>query len=129
MRSIVRKYHDFVSDPGFLRFDSNFDYLSTDQGSQFTSEVFAEAVITESKSALSMDGKGRAIDNVFIERQWGSVKYEYIDLNPPADGFELYKGLKHWVNDYNTVRRHKALDGVRLAKVYSANKRPISEAT
>jgi putative transposase len=102
--------------------------LNTDQGSQFTSEVFTVAVIDKAKSKLSMDGKGRAIDNVFIERLWRSVKYEYIYLNPPADGLELYKGLKHWFNDYNTVRRHKALDGQVPAKVYSANKRLIPEA-
>lgn len=52
------------------------EILNIDQGSQFTSEVFTKAVIDEAKSKLSMDGKGRAIDNVFIERLWRSVKYE-----------------------------------------------------
>ncbi|HHE32983.1 MAG TPA: hypothetical protein ENL07_10285 [Chlorobaculum parvum] len=54
--------------------------LNTDQGSQFTSEAFSEAVIIEAESKLSMDGKGRAIENVFIERLWQSVKYEYLYL-------------------------------------------------
>ena len=102
--------------------------LNTDQGSQFTSEVFTEAVIEKAESKLSMDGKGRAIDNVFIERLWRSVKYEYIYLNPPADGLELYKGLKHWFNDYNTVRRHTSLDGEVPEIVYYAKKPQATEA-
>lgn len=96
--------------------------VNTDQGSQFTTEVFTEAVINEAKSKLSMDGKGRAIDNVFFERLWRSVKYEYIYLNTPADGFELYQGLKRWFNDHNTVRRHTSFDGEVPATVYYAKK-------
>jgi len=75
------------------------EILNTDQGSQFTSEVFTRAVTQEAGVKLSMDGKGRAIDNVFIERLWRSLKYEYLYLNPPADGLELYKGQKHWFNE------------------------------
>ena len=97
--------------------------LNTDQGSQFTSEVF-----TEAKSKVSMDGKGRAIDNVFIERLWRSVKYEYIYLKPPADGLELYQGLKQWFNDYNTDRRHTSLDGEVPATVYHAKKPQATES-
>lgn len=54
------------------------EILNTDQGSQFTSEVFTKAVIEEAQAKLSMDGKGRAIDNVFIERLWRSLKHEYL---------------------------------------------------
>jgi len=96
--------------------------VNTNQGSQFTSEVFTEALINEAKSKLSMDGKGRAIDNVFNERLWRSVKYEYIYLNPPADGLELYQGLKQWFNVYNTVRCHTSLDGEVPVTVYYAKK-------
>ncbi|NTW54845.1 MAG: transposase [Chlorobaculum sp.] len=70
-----------------------------------------------------MDGKGRAIDNVFIERLWRSVKYEYIYPNQPSDGHELHRGLKPWFDDYNTARRHKSLNGEVPAMVYTANLR------
>lgn len=96
------------------------EILNTDQGSQFTSEVFTTAVIKEAEAKLSMDGKGRAIDNVFIERLWRSVKHEYIYSNPCADGLELYLGLKDWFTDYNTGRRHKALKGEVPATAYNA---------
>lgn len=104
------------------------EILNTDQGSQFTSEVFTKAVIEEASVKLSMDGKGRAIDNVFIERLWRSVKHEYIYHSPPADGLELYRGLKNWFNDYNSDRRHKSLDGAVPEVVYYANKRLTPEA-
>jgi putative transposase len=85
------------------------EILNTDQGSQFTSDIFTEFV--ESKQIkLSMDGKGRAIDNIFIERLWRSMKYEHVYLNPADDGVELYKGLFEWFNYYNTERRHQSLD-------------------
>ena len=104
------------------------EILNTDQGSQFTSEVFTKAVIEEAGVKLSMDGKGRAIDNVFIERLWRSLKYEYLYLNPPADGLELYKGLKHWFNEYNTERRHMALNGDVPKTVYYVKKQQAPEA-
>lgn len=102
--------------------------INTDQGSQFTNKVFTHAVIKEAESKLSMDGKGRAIDNVFIERLWRSVKYEYIYLNPPTDGLELYQGLKRWFNDYNTERRHTSLDGEVAEAVYYTKKLQATEA-
>ena len=104
------------------------EILNTDQGSQFTSEVFTKAVIEEAQIKLSMDGKGRAIDNVFIERLWRSLKHEYLYLNPPADGLELYKGLKRWFTEYNTERRHKSLKGEVPMNVYYAKKRQAPEA-
>jgi len=104
------------------------EILNTDQGSQFTSEVFTKAVIEEAGVKLSMDGKGRAIDNVFIERLWRSVKYEYLYLNPPADGIELYTGLKGWFTEYNTERRHKSLNGEVPKSVYYAMNQQAPEA-
>lgn len=104
------------------------EILNTDQGSQFTSEVFTKAVIEEAQIKLSMDGKGRAIDNVFIERLWRSLKHEYLYLNPPADGLELYKGLKRWFTEYNTERRHKSLKGEVPMCVYYAKKLQAPEA-
>ena len=84
------------------------EIMNTDQGSQFTSDIFTEFV--ESRDIkLSMDGKGRAIDNIFIERLWRSMKYEHVYLNPSDDGIELYKGLFEWFHYYNTERRHQSL--------------------
>ncbi|WP_262507683.1 DDE-type integrase/transposase/recombinase [Zunongwangia profunda] len=64
------------------------EIINTDQGSQFTSGIFTHSVLSRNIK-LSMDGKGRAIDNVFIERLWRSVKYESIYLNPPESGADL----------------------------------------
>ncbi len=99
------------------------EILNTDQDRQFTSEVFTQSVIKVAEAKLSMDGKGRAIDNVFIERLWRSVKHEYIYLNPPTESLALYRGQKNWVEDYNSDRRHKSLNGEVPATAYNANKR------
>jgi len=55
--------------------------------------------------------RAQPIDNVFIERLWRSLKYEYLYINPPEDGLELYKGLKRWFTEYETERRQKSLKG------------------
>jgi putative transposase len=57
-----------------------------------------------------MDGKGRAIDNIFVERLWRSVKYEHIYLHSAKDGVELYEGLKNYFDFYNLERPHQSLD-------------------
>lgn len=75
-----------------------------------------------------MDGKGRAVDNVFIERLWRSLKYEYLYLNPLTDGLELYKGFKLWFSEYNTERRHMGLNGDVPKTVYYAKKQQAPEA-
>jgi len=92
--------------------------LNTDQGSQFTSEIFTSYVMDQHGFKLSMDGKGRAIDNIFIERLWRSVKHEHVYLFPAADGIECYKGLETYFNYYNNERRHSSLDKARPADVY-----------
>src|SRR5690606_34133273 len=84
------------------------EIFNTDQGSQFTSEVFVR-VLQENEVKISMDGKGRALDNIYIERFWGSLKREKIYLNPPNGGVDLYKQVKDYVHFYNTERRHKSL--------------------
>ena len=84
------------------------EIVNTDQGSQFSSEVFTQYLIG-SEIKISMDGKGRAIDNIFIERLWKSVKYEHLYLKVPADGLELYKGLKQYFQFYNNERPHQSL--------------------
>ena len=85
------------------------EIVNTDQGSQFTSEIFTHLALSNDIK-LSMDGKGRAIDNVFIERLWRSVKYESIYLNPPESGIDLYQQLKKYFDFYNNRRRHQGID-------------------
>ncbi|MEN7550096.1 DDE-type integrase/transposase/recombinase [Rapidithrix thailandica] len=85
--------------------------LNTDQGSQFTSEVFSKAVLAHSQ--LSMDGKGRATDNAFIERLWRTVKYEKVYLEPPTDGVHLYHILHSFFDEYNHKRRHNSIEDDR----------------
>lgn len=82
---------------------------NTDQGSQFTSYEFL-AQLKAHNIVISMDGKGRALDNIFIERFWRSLKYEYVYLNPASDGLELYKGPKEYIDFYNEQRRHQSID-------------------
>ena len=92
--------------------------LNTDQGSQFTSEEFSSYVLGQGIQ-LSMDGKGRAIDNVFIERLWRSVKYEKVYLNPPSDGVELYLQLAEYFEFYNFERRHQGIDDAKPYEKYN----------
>lgn len=83
--------------------------FNTDQGSQFTSEQFTGA-LTKADVRISMDGRGRALDNVFIERLWRSVKYEDIYLRDYADGHALHAGLTRYFRFYNHHRPHQGLN-------------------
>ena len=85
------------------------EILNSDQGSQFTSEVYLEA-LKNKEIQISMDGKGREIDNIYIERLWRSVKYEHIYLHVYEDGLTLYKGLKQYFTFYNEQRGHQSLE-------------------
>jgi putative transposase len=85
------------------------EIINSDQGSQFTSEVYIN-MLKEKEIQISMDGKGRAIDNIFIERLWRTVKYEHIYLYPYEDGLTLYKGLHNYFSFYNGDRRHQSLN-------------------
>jgi putative transposase len=96
------------------------EIFNTDQGSQFTSEDW----ITPLKSAgvaISMDGKGRWIDNVFIERLWRSVKYEEVYLRAYANGTEACASLKIYFRFYNERRLHENLNYATPDEVYYAN--------
>jgi putative transposase len=95
------------------------EIMNTDQGSQFTSEEFT-GMLKDHEIRISMDSKGRAQDNIFIERLWRSVKYEQIYLKPAADGLELYQGLSEWFTYYNEERRHSSLDHEPPIKVFKA---------
>ena len=85
------------------------EIFNTDQGSQFTCEAFTD-VLNDHAIAISMDGKGRWVDNVFVERLWRSVKYEDVYLRAYETPTELRAGLARYFGFYNTRRRHSALD-------------------
>jgi putative transposase len=84
------------------------EIINSDQGSQFTSELWTEYV-EKSEIQISMDGKGRATDNIFIERLWRSVKYDYVYLNPASDGNELFHGLREYFDYYNHYQTHQGI--------------------
>lgn len=91
--------------------------MNTDQGCQFTSKEFTEAVLA-SKAKLSMDGKGRATDNAFIERLWRSVKYEYVYIQAHETVMELFKGIEKYFIYYNEQRRHSSINDRYPQEVY-----------
>ena len=81
---------------------------NTDQGAQFTSEEWT-STLRDKKTQISMDGKGRALDNVLVERLWWSVKYEHVYLHPASNGSELFNGLREYFHFYHVERRHESL--------------------
>jgi len=84
------------------------EIFNSDQGCQYTSTEFTNLLL-ERSVAISMDGRGRFWDNIFIERLWRSVKYEEVYLNEYADGIELYRSLHRYFQFYNFQRRHQTL--------------------
>lgn len=84
------------------------EIVNSDQGSQFTSLLWIECLEKES-IRISMDGKGRAIDNIFIERLWRTVKQDYIYITPIDDGIELHQGLKEFFKHYNYHKAHQGI--------------------
>jgi putative transposase len=91
--------------------------FNTDQGSQFTGKAFT-GVLKKHDIRISMDGKGRCMDNIFIERLWRSVKYEEVYLNDYATTEELRKGLRKYFHFYNTERPHQTFNGSTPLEVY-----------
>jgi len=85
------------------------EIFNTDQGSQYTSETHTNT-LNNNGIKISMDGKGRAIDNIFIERLWRTVKYENVYLQAYSDGKRLYNGLEMYFDFYNNERFHQSLD-------------------
>lgn len=90
---------------------------NTDQGPQFTSPGFIDAVQSAGVE-VSMDGRGRWMDNRFIERLWRSLKYEDVYLNDYGDGLAAGRGLTRWFQDYNELRPHQSLDYASPADWY-----------
>jgi putative transposase len=95
------------------------EVFNTDQGSQFTSEEFINALKKHPSIKISMDGRGRAIDNIFVERLWRSVKYENVYLKGYETIPQTEAGLKEYFNFYNTERHHQSLDYKTPWLVYS----------
>ena len=97
------------------------DIINTDQGAQYTSEGFTDYIKSKKEHGLelSMDGKGRATDNAFIERFWRSIKYEHIYLNPTDQVIELYRGIKRYIDYYNNELRQKNLENKTPKTVYA----------
>ncbi len=91
--------------------------MNTDQGSQFTSFGWTDCV-KRAGTRISMDGKGRFLDNIFIERLWRSMKYECVYLHAWESGSEAKAGIKKWMEFYNHKRPHSALGGKPPAVVY-----------
>jgi len=94
------------------------EVFNTDQGSQFTSFNFTGA-LKDAGIRISMDGRGRCMDNIFIERLWRSLKYEAVYLHDLTDGFKAEQVIGEWIGFYNTERPHSALAGQTPAEAYA----------
>jgi len=90
---------------------------NTDQGSQYTSKIYID-LLHENQIKISMDGRGRALDNIYIERFWRSLKYEKIFLNPANGGLDLYENIREYVTFYNQERRHTEIGKVPPDVIY-----------
>lgn len=95
------------------------EIINSDQGSQFTGDLYT-GLLKRENITISMDGQGRATDNIFIERLWRSLKYEDIYLNAYETGLDLYRGLKRYFHYYNHERRHSSLAYQVPAEVFHA---------
>ena len=96
------------------------EVFNSDQGAQFTSDAFTDVLKREAIS-ISMDGRGRVFDNIFVERLWRSVKYEDIYLQSYSDAKELKHGLKRYFDFYNKERPHQALSDRTPQEVYESD--------
>jgi putative transposase len=97
------------------------DIFNTDQGSQFPSPRFT-GVLQAAGVRIAMDGRGRWMDNVFIERLWRNLKYECVYLHAFETGWELRAGLSRWIGYYNARRPHSALAGRTPDEAYGTSK-------
>ncbi len=95
------------------------EIINSDQGSQFTCEQWVN-YLEEEDIRISMDGKGRAVDNTFIERFWRTLKWGYVYLHPANDGQELYHGVKEYILYYNHTRHHQGIDRRIQATLYKS---------
>jgi len=84
------------------------EIINSDQGSQYTSKLWTEYLVSQDIK-ISMDGKGRALDNIYIERFWRTVKQDYVYRNPASDGLELHNGLSNFIRHYNFEKTHQGI--------------------
>lgn len=98
--------------------------FNTDQGSQYTSNDFT-AKLQQHNIKISMDGKGRWVDNVFIERLWRSLKYECVYLQDFENAYEARELIGDWINYYNNIRPHSVFDGKTPNEVYNGTRMKI----
>jgi len=103
------------------------EIFNTDQGAQFTSQAFT-GLLKSHEIQISMDGRGRVQDNIFIERLWWSVKYQYLYLWSFDNAAQLRQGLFQWFQLYNQERSHQALDNLTPDEVYYGLPHPFAEA-
>ena len=103
------------------------EIFNTDQGSQFTSTEFT-GVLLDAGIKISMDGRGRCMDNIFIERLWRSLKYECIFLNEITSGSHAKRLIGDWIEFYNDKRPHTALDDRTPSMAYENNLTPCLAA-
>ena len=96
------------------------EIFNTDPGSQFTGFAFIGR-LRAAGVQISMDGRGRCMDNIFIERLWRSLKYAAVYLHDLADGFQARRVIGEWIDFYNTGRPHSALDGQPPAEAYHSD--------
>lgn len=90
--------------------------LNSDQGSQFTCREYIE-YLKDQQIQISMDGKGRALDNIYIERFWRTIKYQHIFLNPAKSGIDLFIGIKKWIEKYH-YKAHQGIDRTKPINRY-----------
>jgi putative transposase len=93
------------------------EIVNSDQGSQFTCSLWIDYLLKE-EIKISMDGKGRATDNIFIERLWRTVKQDYVYLYPAENGTELFLGLKKFFHFYNHEKSHQGIERERPVNLY-----------
>jgi len=102
------------------------EIFNTDQGSQYTSKEFTD-VLSSRGIRISMDGRGRALDNIFVERLWRTMKYDCVYLNNYETVRELEEGLREWFRFYNTERPHSSLpNDMSPLEFYETQRRKVS---
>ena len=110
-----------------LRHYERPELFNTDQGAQFTSKAFTD-LLKDHQVQISMDGRGRVQDNIFIERLWWSLKYQYLYLWSFDNGTQLIQGVRQWFNMYNKERSHQVLDDMAPDEVYYGLPHPFKQA-
>lgn len=106
------------------------EIVNSDQGSQYTSKLWVNYLSDPERAIkISMDGKGRATDNIWIERFWRTIKRGYVYLHPAQDGLELHQGVGQYIDYYNFRKGHSSLERRVPAEVFGAMERSWGESS